>query len=344
LKQTLVLAGAVAAAFVLGGCGHTTPITSGTATPSPTYSPNVSSEYTIPTANSQPAGITRTSTALWFAEEGANKLGTLSQAAVITDYPLPNANSKPLSLIIGQDGNLWLTEFGGGRIATFNVATLGFKECTLSPAPTSATPTPWGIAAGQDGNLWVTDPASNGIWVIQPGCGMYAFYPLKTANADPTAITVGPDTALWFVEAGADKIGRIPIGSASGTMPTEYPVSTGAGLGVIVSGADNALWFTETKSNKLGRMLTTGALGSETPLTGVGSPYGLVLGPDGNFYLGDQTKSAIVQYVTATGAINSYPTKTANAGPFWLTIGPDNEVYFTEQTANQIGQFLYFNP
>jgi virginiamycin B lyase len=91
-------------------------------------------------------------------------------------------------------------------------------------------------------------------------------------------------------------------------------------------------------------MLTTGALGSETPLTGVGSPYGLVLGPDGNFYLGDQTKSAIVQYVTATGAINSYPTKTANAGPFWLTIGPDNEVYFTEQTANQIGQFLYFNP
>ncbi len=343
MKHTLVLAGAVAAAFALGGCGHTTPITSGTATPSPTYSPNVSSEYPIPTANSQPAGIVRTQTALWFTEEAANKIGILNQTATITDYPLPNPGSKPLSLTVGQDGNLWLTEFGGGRIAKFNVGTLGFTECTLPPQ-TGATPTPFGIAAGQDGNLWVTDPASNGIWVIQPGCGMYAFYPIATPNADPQAITVGPDTALWFVEAGVDKIGRIPIGAASGTAPAEYPVSAGAGLGVIVSGADNALWFTETRSDKLGRMLTTGVLASETSLTGVGSPYGLVLGPDGNFYIGDQTKSAIVQYITSTGAINSYPTKTANSGPFWLTIGPDNEVYFTEQTANQIGQFLYFNP
>ena len=343
MKQTLVLAGAVAAAFVLGGCGHTTPITSGTATPSPTYSPNVSSEYTIPTANSQPAGIVRTANALWFTEAAGDKIGSLNENAVVIDYPLPNANSKPLNVTVGQDGNLWLTEFGGDAIAKFNVATLGFTECQLSPAPTSGTPTPYGIAPGQDGNLWVTDPGSNGIWVIQPGCGMYAFYPLKTANADPTSITVGPDTALWFVEAGVDKIGRIPIGAASGTMPTEYPVSAGAGLGVIVSGADNALWFTESKSDKLGRMLTTGAY-TETALTGVGSPYGLVLGPDGNFYIGDQTKSAIVQYITATKTMTSYPTKTANAGPYALTIGPDNEVYFTEQTANQIGQFLYFNP
>lgn len=343
MKYTLVLAGAVAAALVLGGCGHTTPITSGTASPSPTYSPNVSSEYPIPTAASQPAGIIRTPTALWFTEEAGNKVGYLSQSATISDFPLPNPASKPLSIVVGQDQNLWLTEFGGGRIAKFIVSTLAFVECTLPPQ-TAATPTPWGIAAGQDGNLWVTDPASNGIWVIQPGCGMYAFYPLTTANANPQSITVGPDSALWFVEANADKVGRIAIGAPSGTAPTEYPVSAGAGLGVIVSGADNALWFTETKADKLGRMLTTGVVSSETALTGVGSPYGLVLGPDGNFYIGDQTKSAIVQYVTGTGAINSYPTKTAGAGPFWLTIGPDNEVYFTEQTANQIGQFLYFNP
>jgi virginiamycin B lyase len=154
---------------------------------------------------------------------------------------------------------------------------------------------------------------------------------------------VGPNGALWFTEYNVDQIGEIFTSAAPGSSPTEFKVSTGAGLGAIVSGSDNALWFTETKSDKLGRMLTTGQLSSETPLTGVGSPYGLVQGPsDGDFFIADQTKSQIVQFVPSTAAISLYPTKTANAGPFWMTIGPDNEVYFTEQTANNVGQFKYF--
>ena len=351
MKQTLVLAGAVAAALMLGGCGHTTPITAGTATPSPTYSPNVSSEYPITTAASQPAGITKTASALFFTEEAGNKVGVLTQNATIQDFALPNAGSKPLSITTDKNGNLWLTEFGGGRIAQFLPSTYGFVECTL-PTTYSPAPTPWGIAAGPDGNLWVTDPASNGIWAIAPGCGSFAFYSLKTANAGPESITVGPNGALWFVETNANQIGTIAPGSiASGNPgyvpPAEYPVTTAtAGLGIIISGADNAVWFTETKAARLGRMLMTGVMAptQETPLTGASAPYGLVLGGDGNYYIGDQGKSTIIQYITNTGVINSYPTKTANAGPFWLTLGPDNEVYFTEQTANQIGQFLYFNP
>ncbi len=86
----------------------------------PAYVPNVSSEYPIPTANSQPAGITRTSSALFFTEEAADKLGVLTQNATITEYTLPEANSKPLNVTLGQDGNIWLTEFGGDRIAEFN--------------------------------------------------------------------------------------------------------------------------------------------------------------------------------------------------------------------------------
>lgn len=341
MKHTLVLAGAVAAAFLLGGCGHTNPVTSGSPSPAPPYVPNVSSEYPIPTAKSEPAGITKTSSALFFTEEAADKLGVLSVSATITEYPLPVANSQPLELTLGQDGNIWLTEYAGGRIAEFNLSNAGFTECTL-PIQTAVTPTPYGIAAGPDGNLWVTDPASNGIWRVAPGCGSFGFFPLKTANAAPQNITVGPNGALWFTEFNADQIGEIFTNATPGAMPAEFKVTTGAGLGVITPGSDSAIWFTETKSDKLGRMLTTGTLASETPLTGVGQPYGLVNAPDGSFYIGDRTKSNIVQYIPTSGAINLFPTKTPNAGPFWLTIGPDNEVYFTEQTANNLGQFKYF--
>ncbi len=340
MRRTLVFAGAVAAALVLGGCGHTTPITSGTPSPAPSFSPRVSAEYTIPTANSKPAGITTASTALWFTEEAGNKIGTLGESAKLSEYPVPTKNAEPLNIVLGTDGNLWFTEFGASQIGRVSTSGTSFVECVL-PSQNGQAPTPFGIAAGPDGALYATDPASNGIWRVTTACTA-TFYSLASADAGPESITVGPNGALWFVETNVDKVATIVAGAATGTVPLEYPVSTGAGLGVIISGTDNALWFTETKSVKLGRMLTNGQVTMEKALTGVQKPYGLTLAPNGNFYIGDQTASTIVQYVTATGAVSSYPTKTPDAGPFWLTIGPDSEVYFTEQAANKIGQFRYF--
>ena len=293
------IAGAVVAALVLGGCGHTTPITSGSPTPGPPYVPNVSNEY-----------------------------------------PIPTPNAKPLNIALGEDGNLWFTESATSQIGKVSTSGSSFVECKL-PTEGAAAPTPYGIVSDNEGNLWVTDPGSNAVWMVTTTC-QATYYPLATGNAGPESIAVGANGALWFTEANVSKIGEILPGTAGGTSPMEFSVSAGAGLGTIVSGADNALWFTETASDKLGRMLTNGTLESETPLTGVKTPTSLVLGPDGNFYIGDPGNSAIAQYITSSGKITEYPTKTANAGIGALAIGPDNEVYFTEPTANNIGQFRYF--
>jgi streptogramin lyase len=340
LKRSLVFAGAVAAALLLGGCGKTAPVTSGTAMPGPPFTPLVSTEYPIPTAASKPGGIAKTATSLWFTEEAADKIGILNLNATVTDFPVPTANAQPLSIVLGQDGNLWFTEFGAAKIGTVSQAGVSFIECVLPPQNAS-TPTPFGITAGPDGNLWVTDPGSNGIWRVTTGCSA-TFFSLTTPMAGPQSITTGPNGAIWFLETAANKVAEIFPNATAGTQPAEFPVSAGAGLGVIVAGADNAMWFTETASIKLGRMLTTGQLAAETPLTGLKQPYGLVQGPDGNFYIGDQAGSTISQYAPTTGAIRTFPTKTANAGVFALTVGPDNEIYFTEQTANNLAQFRYF--
>ncbi len=341
MKYSLArFAGAVAAALVLGGCGNTTPITSGTATPAPPYVPNVSAEYPALTPGSQPSGITKTAAALWFTEEAADKIGELDETAKISEFPIPTPGAKPLSITLAQDGYLWFTEYGAAQVGRVAPNGQAFVECKL-PTQSGKTPTPYGIVAGPDGNLWVTDPATNGLWRVTTSCGV-TFFPLASANAGPESITVGPNGALWFTEANVDKIGEIVPSQAAGTSPLEFSVTAGAGLGVIVSGNDNALWFTETHADKLGRMLTTGQLASSIALTGVAAPYGLVLSPDGNFYVGDQTGSKIAQVIVSSGAVTTYPTKTPNAGVDQLTIGPDNEVYFTEQTANNVGQFRYF--
>src|SRR5690349_17248812 len=46
---------------------------------------------------------------LWFTEQGVNKIGRITPAGVITEFPLA-ASSGPSGITTGPDGNLWFTE------------------------------------------------------------------------------------------------------------------------------------------------------------------------------------------------------------------------------------------
>ena len=112
-------------------------------------------EFTIPTADSEPSGITAgPDGALWFTEEYGNKIGRITPQGdiFITEFPIPTANSGPNGIASGPDGNLWFTEYWAdkiGRITTQGVI-------TEFPIPT-ADSGPLGITSGPDGNLWFTE-------------------------------------------------------------------------------------------------------------------------------------------------------------------------------------------
>src|SRR3984885_10429880 len=59
------------------------------------------------TAGSQPEGITVGPNGnLWFTENTASKIGTITPAGAISEYPV-TASSGPTSITTGGDGNLW---------------------------------------------------------------------------------------------------------------------------------------------------------------------------------------------------------------------------------------------
>src|SRR5713226_10130556 len=67
-------------------------------------------------------------------------------------------------------------------------------------------------------------------------------YAIPTAGSAPQGIVTGPDSALWFTESDAGKIGRVTTGGAI----TEYTVPTGCPCtALIAAGPDGALWFTD---------------------------------------------------------------------------------------------------
>ncbi len=77
-------------------------------------------EFSIPTASSEPFGITAGPDGnLWFTEESANKIGRITPKGAITasdEFFIPTASSVPFGITAGPDGNLWFTEAGGNNI------------------------------------------------------------------------------------------------------------------------------------------------------------------------------------------------------------------------------------
>jgi len=336
----------------------------------------------------EPAGITKGPDGnLWFTESGSGRIGRMTPAGVVTEFAVPKvpapagsppgtpATPPPLGAItIGPDGALWFTGVPGeiGRITTAGVVTEfavpAVPPPAGSPAGTATTPASISaITAGPDGALWFTGvPGAVGrittsgvvtefaVPDIPPAAGSPAG--AAGTQVTPSAITAGPDGALWFAGVPG-KVGRIttagvvaefavpdippPAGSAAGTAATQ------ATLTAITSGPDGALWFTGIPA-EVGRITTTGVVTEfaepEAPAP-AGSPAGtggstptltaITTGPDGNLWLTtlgtDSGTNPAIGRITASGVFTFFDVP-GNFSIFGgLTAGPDGNLWFTEQ-------------
>jgi hypothetical protein len=170
-------------------------------------------EFPTPTANAAPVDITSGPDGnLWFTEGrsidlstglfvSSGKIGMINPTThAIAEFPTPTANSSPIDITTGPDGNLWFTE-SAGTIGMINPTTHAIAE--FSP--------PLGIGvgsitAGPDGNLWFTDGAS--IEMINPTTHAITGFPTPSGSF-AGAITAGPDGNLWFTDNATSKIGQV---------------------------------------------------------------------------------------------------------------------------------------
>src|SRR5207253_463404 len=137
-----------------------------------------------------------------------------------------------------------------------------------APLTTATTgPPPMSSAPGGPTPATTTAPAVGHL----SSDGALSEFPLPTVQANPmgvpdmgsspSAIIPGPDGAMWFVEMGADQIGRITLEG----LITEYPLPSRSRVHAnpegITAGPDGAVWFTEALTYRLGRIdPATGAI------------------------------------------------------------------------------------
>ena len=290
-------------------------------------------EFPLP-AGSNPAGIaTGPDGNLWFTEFTVNpKVGRITTAGAVTEFPLPRPDATPSGIVAGPDGNLWFTQ------ADFEMGFEGYIS-RITPAGTiTQFPTgsfPHEIALGSDGAFWFTESSiqANSIGrITTAGARTYTSYSIPTSGY-PWGIAAGPDGNLWFTEY-ANKIGRITTSGVIREFPLPTPGSAPLG---ITAGPDGNLWFTESGGNKIGRITTTGVI-TEFPLpTAASGPRSITVGPDGNLWFTESVGNRIGR-ITTTGVITEFPIPTPASRPTGITAGPDGNIWFTEFNGSKIGR------
>ena len=201
-----------------------------------------------------------------------------------------------------------------------------------------------GITAGPtDGAVWFSGYDSNQRKIGRiTADGVITEY--VSFNA-PSAITAGPDGALWFTEDAAHQIGRIDAGG----VITEYGIPCCGEPSRIAAGPDGALWFTE--GNKIER-ITTGGVVTEYLLPDPNAAaIGITAGSDGALWFTEP--SSVIDYIdlicsgndkvgriTTSGMITEYALSRSVAcrGLKSIAAGPDGALWFNESYLNAVGR------
>ncbi len=166
------------------------------------------------------------------------------------------------------------------------------------------------------------------------GAQWVSFTP-HTLGALYSAIVLGPDNNLWFIDENAASLVRITESGSSQEFSIESAVS-GNAVSMTV-GADKKFYILDESSNVV-RVTDKGVAQSfPIPSGDATSIDGLGLGPDGNVWFAEFNH---IGKITPAGRITefAYPSGYSTNQYGGVTTGSDGNVWFAESSNNAIGR------
>ena len=172
----------------------------------------------------------------------------------------------------------------------------------------------------------------------RPGPFRLQEFPFPRSVFGAFDVVVGPNGAVWV--SGADASIVLEYRSLDPAVPAIVhrlrPGSQPRGLAVA---PDGSVYVAETGTNiggnAIARIAPDGGL-REFRAEGVGSPWDIVVGPDGAVWFTQVGVGALGRLDPATGAIRQFPLPTRGSQPEALVVGPDGALWGTEVAANRV--------
>ncbi len=284
-------------------------------------------EYPVISGNSTPTSIAPGPEGNeWFTEKSGNRIGRITPAGVVTEYPIPDAWERTHGHRAWPGRESLVHRVQGRQDRSHHARR---RDHGVPAAPPERGPL--SITAGSDGSMWFTE---YGIGAKQGQGG--AVGRITTSRRDrrisdangrkavPFAITSGPDGNLWFTEQSKGNVGRLVPSSFSFT---EFHVSGGAPHG-IAPGPDGEVWFTEEGSCKIGRITLSGTTVTLVSLEPNSHPNDIAPGPDGALWFTEDAQQKVmiegeertievsrIGRITPSGELELFPTHVLESRP-----------------------------
>jgi virginiamycin B lyase len=174
--------------------------------------------------------------------------------------------------------------------------------------------------------------------VLQKGKGaQWVQFAPHTIGALDSAMALGPDGNVWFIDEDADRLARI---SANGSVKEFSFESVAGGSGVSMTvGADKDFYIGDESSSII-RLTVKGTVKAFPIPSGDATSFdGMALGSDGNVWFAEFNHIA---KITPSGKITefAYPPGYSTNQYGGVTTGSDGDVWFAESSNNAIGRVV----
>jgi len=135
---------------------------------------------------------------LWFTMQNSNMVGRLNPATgEIKLVTMPQPNSNPYGMVMMSNGDPMICEFGGPRLASFNIDTMAITEYTL-PNPESR---PRRIAIANNDMIYYADYSRGYLGQYNPKTKATKEWPSPSGpQSQPYGITV-INEIVWYNES-----------------------------------------------------------------------------------------------------------------------------------------------
>jgi len=146
---------------------------------------------------------------IWFTEASVSRLGRLDPASgAIRYYPVTGINTALMEVASDAHGTIWATAFTSGLLVSLNPAT-GVVTRYYAPSANNNTGGLYGITISPTGEVWVAISAIGVIARLDVSANRFVYYTIPGDGSLPLGVVVDTHHALWFTEAGSNKIGTL---------------------------------------------------------------------------------------------------------------------------------------
>lgn len=159
--------------------------------------------------------------------------------------------SLPFALAIDNDGTIWFTESGSGKIGFIDPKDNKLTE--FSPDPPLKGPE--SMIFDRDGNLWIAEHTGLGIAKFDPILETFDRIPVPDQDALPFGMAIDRYGNVWFAQHTVDNIAAYDPQNDN-LIEVLIPTPGSFTQFMTADGNDN-VWFVEQQGSKIGMVKTT---------------------------------------------------------------------------------------